>query len=172
MKEVLRQSIQVTIQTQNIHVTIQIQGRSSLLLQERAPISTASLWRYSEFWLCDFHCVPRSAELLVTLTSRGFAWPGRSMGLEWRNHCWVQAEGTPPRDACHVCQGAVMSTLLLKLMSWLSLHPSLSLLYQGKPDYKTVTQDIRHKQDKNSLIGLSLIIHPDMTSAKWLLPFN
>ena len=36
MKEVLRKSIQVTIQTQNIHVTIQIQGRSSLLLQERA----------------------------------------------------------------------------------------------------------------------------------------
>ena len=37
-----------------------------------------------------------------------------------------------------------------------------------KTDYMTVTQDIRHKQDKNSLIGLSLIIHPDMTSAKWL----
>ena len=62
-----KQNIQVKIQTQNIHVTIKIQGRSSLLLQERAPISTASLWRYSEFWLCDFHCVPRSAELLVTL---------------------------------------------------------------------------------------------------------
>ena len=30
-----------------------------------------------------------------------------------------------------------------------------------KPDCKTVTQDIRHKQDKNSLIGLPLI-HPDM----------
>ena len=34
-----------------------------------------------------------------------------------------------------------------------------------KPGYKTVTQDIRHKKDKDSLIGLSLI-HPVVTSAK------
>ena len=40
-----------------------------------------------------------------------------------------------------------------------------------KTGYKTVTQDIRHKKDKDSLIGLSLI-HPDVTSAKWLLPMS
>ena len=34
-----------------------------------------------------------------------------------------------------------------------------------KTGYKTVTQDIRHKKDIDSLIGLSLI-HPDVTSAK------
>ena len=31
--------------------------------------------------------------------------PGCTMGPEWRNYCWIQAERTPSHDAGHVCQG-------------------------------------------------------------------
>ena len=88
------------------HFSFQNLGKSSLLLREKEPTSMDSSWRYSAHCTHVTYHPPCLKEKMVPrwYDDKRLS-PGCTMGSEWRNYCWIQAERTPSHDAGHVCQG-------------------------------------------------------------------
>ena len=57
------------------------------------------------------------------------------MGPEWRNHCWVKAEGVASDDASHVCQGRYLMYFMVIIINmadcvWPSYYGTLCHIWE------------------------------------------